>query len=216
MSPNITKVLVYRRIFFIYVFLTNKKWFLAFFSAFYGHHLVTAAWTNPSPWSICVQCWSILYVCIRYICLFCINDIWMWWIENICMWCRGIFGSSAWEIFNWEWILLNICIPKINHIIYCLKQEVLWDSLVFAVCEVHVFGPGGLRAPHMVVDGSKAGHCFHLLSPPSSSFYAFYFSPTWGIFRVIFSSPELLLDFSCSLFWWVEEFGILTSVEEVF
>ena len=29
--------------------------------------------------------------------------------------------------------------------------------------ESNVFGTGGLRVPPMVADGSKAGHCFHLL-----------------------------------------------------
>ena len=27
----------------------------------------------------------------------------------------------------------------------------------------HCFGPGGLRVPPVVADGSKAGHCFHLI-----------------------------------------------------
>ena len=28
------------------------SWFSGFFSTFYGRHSVTAAWANPSPWSI--------------------------------------------------------------------------------------------------------------------------------------------------------------------
>ena len=34
-----------------------------------------------------------------------------------------------------------------------------------------IIGPSGLLAPPMVVDGSEAGHCFHLLFTFSSSFF---------------------------------------------
>ena len=38
---------------------------------------------------------------------------------------------------------------------------------------VYYFGPGGLRAPPVVADGSEAGHCFHpssiLLPSPGES-----------------------------------------------
>ena len=32
-------------------FFVKKKWFSGIFSAFYGQHSDTKAWTNPSPWS---------------------------------------------------------------------------------------------------------------------------------------------------------------------
>ena len=35
-----------------FFFKRKKVDFRAFFSAFYGQHSVTAAWANPSPWSI--------------------------------------------------------------------------------------------------------------------------------------------------------------------
>ena len=28
---------------------------------------------------------------------------------------------------------------------------------------MNTFGPGGLRAPPVVADGTEAGHCFHIL-----------------------------------------------------
>ena len=47
-------------------------------------------------------------------------------------------------------------------------------GLSFSLCSQNpiflLFGPGGLRAPPVVVDGSEAGHCFHLL------FFFFIFS----------------------------------------
>ena len=51
------------------------------------------------------------------------------------------------------------------------------------------FGPVGLRAPHVVVDGSEAGHCFYCLF--SFSFYVQSFSPTYpGSW--FFNGPHIL------------------------
>ena len=40
----------------------------------------------------------------------------------------------------------------------------------FVLVRVIVVGSGGLRAPHVVVDGSEAGHCFHVLFEHSKPF----------------------------------------------
>ena len=34
-----------------------------------------------------------------------------------------------------------------------------------------LIGPGDLRAPNVMVDGSEAGHCFHLLFSSVTKFY---------------------------------------------
>ena len=41
----------------------------------------------------------------------------------------------------------------------------IWDLLVAQLSKILIIiiGPGGLRAAHVVVDGSEAGHCFYLL-----------------------------------------------------
>ena len=48
----------------------------------------------------------------------------------------------------------------------------IWDLLVAQLSKILIIiiGPGGLRAAHVVVDGSEAGHCFHLLFSSSLSF----------------------------------------------
>ena len=62
-------------------------------------------------------------------------------------------------------------------------------------------GPGGLRVPPVVADGSEAGHCFHLLFPPPSFFSFFFyvvcFSPTSRIFLegIFFMKADFLVFF---------------------
>ena len=56
------------------------------------------------------------------------------------------------------------------------------------------FGPGGLRAPPGVADGSKVGHCFHLFFSSFSSFSTpSTFHSLQGISRARkFVSPNIL------------------------
>ena len=59
---------------------------------------------------------------------------------------------------------------------------IIWEYLFITLPLGSNFGPGGLCAPLVVMDGSEAGHCFHLLFSPFN-FYAFCLSPTSGILR---------------------------------
>ena len=59
-------------------------------------------------------------------------------------------------------------------------------QVVSVDAKLAIVGPGGLRVPTVVADGSEAGHCFHLLFLFFLFFFfffifsAFYFSPTSG------------------------------------
>ena len=106
---------------------------------------------------------------------------------------------------SWPWAMPTEKPKRYNMIVLRVQSMVtyvLQTKLHFAICirlcpsaafalyyidsrNTYIIGPGGLRAPQVVVDGSEAGNCFHLcflffffLFP--FLFYISAFHPLWG------------------------------------
>ena len=90
--------------------------------------------------------------------------------------------------------------------VYFVRQLYLSGS---GNSSIHKIDPDGLHAPHVVVDGSEAGHCFHLLFSLLSQ-AACVCHPWWRVEAFVFT--DVFTQAACMHHpWWRTEAKLATE-----